>query len=93
MQDEQAYYQGLYNLKAFEVVMAHFGAGLSGKKSDAGYLDKPILQDIDGKHRSKETLAEDETQKAVDLFFAQESARRANWRRNHPKEIEDEKKE
>lgn len=37
---------GLYNKIAFEVVMAHFGAGLSGKKSPAKYIDKPFM--IDG---------------------------------------------
>jgi hypothetical protein len=33
---------GLYCNIAFEVVMAQFGAGLSGKKSKAKYIEKPF---------------------------------------------------
>ena len=33
----------------------------------------------------KTALTEDEKQREVDKFFAQESARRANWRRTHKK--------
>ena len=39
------YIQGLYVYRAFSTVMSHFGAGLSGKKSDAEYFDMPLLQD------------------------------------------------
>lgn len=41
--DEEMYYQAYYNMRAFEVVIAHFAAGLSGKKSDAKFLERPIL--------------------------------------------------
>ena len=33
----------------------------------------------------RKTLTEDEKEREVDKFFAQESARRANWRRTHKK--------
>ena len=41
--DEEAYMQGFYNLNAFQVALSHFGAGLTGKKSDAKYLEAPIM--------------------------------------------------
>ena len=33
---------GFYNMIAFEVVMSQFGAGISGKRSNAKYPDNPI---------------------------------------------------
>lgn len=44
--DEKAYMQGLYNLRAFEVALSEFGAGLFGKSSHAEYLKKPFLQSL-----------------------------------------------
>ena len=35
---------GLYNKIAYEVVMAHFGAGLAGKKCNEKYIEKPFMQ-------------------------------------------------
>lgn len=42
--DEQAWLQGRYNLEAFMVALAHFSSGLSGKKSDAEFMKKPLMQ-------------------------------------------------
>ena len=78
-QDAQAHSMGLYNKIAFEVVMAHYGAGLAGKKSDAEYIKEPFLQ----KATQNKALTEEEKQREVDLFFAKEKARRINWKRNH----------
>lgn len=65
-QDEQMWLQGKYNLCALETVMAHFGAGLSGKKSDAQYWEKPILQLIeDESHEKTEEEINREIQKAI----------------------------
>ncbi len=45
------------------------------------YPEKPyLLQD------ESEELSEDEKMREVDKFWAQESARRANWRRTHPRQ-------
>jgi hypothetical protein len=52
------------------------------KKSIAKYIKKPLLSNIT---RKKFELSEYEKQKQVDLFFAQEEARRVNWRRKHKK--------
>ena len=82
MRDEELWLQGFYIKNAFETVMAHFGAGLAGKKSDAKYIEEPISQASDNK---KQLTTEEEKQKAVDLFFAREKARRANWKRNKRK--------
>ena len=46
IEDEKAYMQGLYNLRAFEVALSEFGAGLSGKSSSAEYFKKPFLQSL-----------------------------------------------
>ena len=71
---------GMYSKIAFEVVMAHFGANLVGKKSDAEYIKEPFLQ----QHREQnKVLTEEEKQREVDLFFAREKARKINWKRTH----------
>ena len=44
MRDEEMWIQGRYIMGAFEVVMAHFGAGLSGKTSDVEYYPEPFMQ-------------------------------------------------
>ena len=47
------------------------------------YPNKPyLLQD------ESDEMSEDEKKREVDKFFAQESARRANWSRTHPKQVE-----
>ena len=40
--DEEMWLQGFYVYKAFETVMAHFSAGLSGKKCKAEYPQEPF---------------------------------------------------
>ena len=42
MRDEELWLQGFYNKCAFETVIAHFSAGLAGKKSKAEYLKEPL---------------------------------------------------
>ena len=64
--DSYMHSMGFYNNMAFGVVMAQFGAGLSGKKSDAKYIERPLMQN----EGMGEELSEKEKQRAVDLFFA-----------------------
>ena len=71
-----------YTLRAFEVVMAHFGAGLSGKRSSAKYFETPMWRGI----QDEGTLTEEEKQREVDKFFARENARRVNWNRKKRRE-------
>ena len=78
--DEYMWQMGWYNKEAFQVVMAHFGAGLSGKKSDAEYIKKPLLQENPNGKGTE--LTEEEKQREVDLFFKRENIRRLNWQRN-----------
>lgn len=47
IEDEQAWLQGRYNLEAFQVVMSHFGAGLSKKTSHAEYLKYPFFMQME----------------------------------------------
>lgn len=42
-QDEMNYYNSLYELRAFQVALSQFGAGLSGKTSKAEFYKEPIL--------------------------------------------------
>lgn len=78
--DNNLYIMGLYSKLAFEVVMSHFGAGLSGKQSHAKYIEKP-LSEIAEERKYKEMqdrkeykgLTEEEKQKselnkAIDYF-------------------------
>lgn len=61
-QDEMNYYNALYELRAFQVALSQFGAGLAGKSSKAKFYDKPFLQEIDemeitGSKESREEIA------------------------------------
>lgn len=47
MKDEEMHRQGFYNYIAFTVVMSHFGAGMSGKKSTVEYPQKPFCFSTD----------------------------------------------
>lgn len=82
MRDEEAWANNIYTLRAFQVVMAQFGAGLSGKRSTAQYFEKPFMEEV---HEQRE-LTEEEKQREVDKFFARENARRVNWKRNKIRE-------
>lgn len=42
-QDEMNYYNALYELRAFQVALSQFGAGLAGKNSKAEFYKEPIL--------------------------------------------------
>ena len=76
---------GRYNFEAQMVALAHLGAGLAGKRSQATYIESPYLQKIDMQRYNKDSISEDEKQREVDLFFAKEKARRVNWKRAHKK--------
>lgn len=82
MKDEEAWVNNIYALRAFQVVMAQFGAGLSGKRSTAQYFEKPLM----GEATEQRELTEEEKQREVDKFFARENARRVNWKRNKIRE-------
>lgn len=75
--DSQMYSMGLYNKIAFSVVMAHFGAGLAGKDSQAEYIESPFMQMKDPNRE----LTEEEIQEEVDDFFEREKRRREEWKR------------
>ena len=45
IRDEEAWIENIYTLRAFQVVMAQFGAGLSGKRSNAQYFEKPLMEE------------------------------------------------
>lgn len=83
MEDEHNWELGLYFYNAAYAATHNAIAGAFGKRGGAKYIDKPLLS---GNSTQNKKLSEEEKQKAVDLFFAQEKARRVNWRRNHPKD-------
>lgn len=74
---------GKYIERAVGVAVEHC---LVGRKAKSQYYDEPLLVSIEEKKRSENELTEEEKQKAVDLFFAREKVRRANWKRAHKKD-------
>ena len=69
LRDEENWlYWGNYGLSALQTVMSHFGAGLSGKKSDVEYIKKPIHQQANNK---AEELTEEEKIKQTQQLFMQ----------------------
>ena len=70
MNDEQMWIMGRYMLEALGVSLAHFGAGLAGKKSDAKYLEKPFLQDVE-----KGTNVKGENREEIAVFEAKQRVR------------------
>lgn len=76
IRDEELWLQGFYNYQALQVAFAHFGADLSGKKSDVKYLDKPITQYKDPyEGLTQEEIDNIEIQKMIaqeDLYIAQQ---------------------
>lgn len=77
--DYMAWLMGLYNLKAFEVPLTHFGAGLGGKSTDAKYHEKPISLrnkiDADG----NEILPQEEQMERVKMLFSALEIRKTNF--------------
>ena len=76
---------GRYSFDAQMAALAHFGAGLAGKQSQAVYRETPYLQKVDEYGLKKDSISEDAKQREVDLFFAKEKVRRVNWKRTHKK--------
>lgn len=85
MRDYDMWRMGQYVAEALGATVCN--AFLWKKKGDKPntYPDKPYSAQI-GNAKGNNELTEEEKQKAVDLFFAQEKARRVNWRRNHRKD-------
>lgn len=79
-QDEQMWYMGLYVNNAVAVAVDHC---LHGEKAKSEYLKEPIMRLQEVKETAKRNLTEEEKQREVDRFFAQEKVRRVNWRRAH----------
>lgn len=81
--DEEVWsYLGTYGISAVLTAVEHC---LAGSKAVSKYIEKPNLQDGILQNRP---LTEEEQMREVDKFFAQEEARRINWRRTHRKKME-----
>ncbi len=74
---------GRYNLDAFSVVMSHFGAGLSGKRSRAKYMEKPISQIAEEKNHA---FTEEELKKQRELFVARLEVMKTNFELSNKKD-------
>lgn len=84
MKDQEMWRMGMYVADAlYATVCNAFLWKKKGEKPNT-YPDKPYSYQ-DGDNKGNDGLTEEEKQRAVDLFFAQEKARRVNWRRNHIK--------
>lgn len=75
--DEKAYMNGIYTLKALEVALSGFAAGLSGKQSKAKYFDKPLLK-VATEQEKAENL-----QNQRELFVAKLLTMQTNFELNH----------
>lgn len=86
LRDEENWlYWGTYGLSALQTVMSHFGAGLSGKKSDVEYIKKPMYQEIANKDRE---LTEEEMQKEIEkAIFVEEMWIANDKRRGLPETV------
>ena len=79
LRDEESWlYWGTYGLSALQTVISHFGAGLSGKKSDVEYIKKPMYQEIANKDKE---LTEEEMQKEIEKAILIEEMWIANDKR------------
>lgn len=79
MRDEEMWlWFGNYALSSVAVAVDH---NLRGDKAKSEYMEHPIMREDEEKQR----ITEEEKQRQVDLFFARENARRANWKRHHKK--------
>lgn len=63
--DSLMHEMGLYNKLAFEVIMSHFSAGLAGKKSDAKYIEKPLISKMEEEKEKQSTNKESNEEIAV----------------------------
>lgn len=79
--------QGRYFLEAMMVALSHFGSGMSGKKSKAEYLTRPLMEEAEEQNKP---LSEEELQKQRELFVARLEAMKTNFEINHPKNKESE---
>lgn len=76
IEDEKAYMQGIYNLKALEVALSHFSSTFSKGKCDAKYFDVPLLSD---KNKTQNEYTEEELQRQRELFVAKLQIMKANF--------------
>lgn len=76
--DEKAYMQGIYTLKAISVVAENVMAGLCKRKAQAEYFKEPLLT-------ANQPPTEEELQKQREEFVAMLETMRANFELKHKK--------
>lgn len=89
--DYTAWLMGLYNERAFSVPLTQFASGLSRKRTDASYFEKPI-----SKMQKKESilpkpgeeLTEEEKKRRTELLFGQLSVLALNHKLENAKNEE-----
>lgn len=83
LRDDEMWRFGIYIREALKSTVCNgFVWKGKGQQPDE-YPKEPFLQS--GSIHNQE-ITEDEKQREVDKFFAQESARRANWKRTHKRQ-------
>lgn len=83
MRDEEMWRFGIYIREALKSTVCNGFVWKNKGQAPDEYPKEPFLQN--GIIRSQEPT-EDEMQREVDRFFAQESARRANWKRKRKRQ-------
>lgn len=81
--DERMWTMGIYVMSAVQTAIEK---NLAGRKAKSEYMKEPISY---MQERNRTDLTEEEKQREVDLFFAQNKAMRMNWKRNHKKSSEE----
>ena len=72
-------------MTAFEVVISHFSAGLSGKKTSAKYLEHPIMSDMtQDENLTQEEIDNRELQK---MIYAEEMWAKQHKRKGLPETV------
>lgn len=74
--DEQMWFMGMYVHNAVATAIAN----CLSKKSNAKYMDKPILQEVDEQNKP---LSEEELQRQRELFVAKLEVMKSNFELNH----------
>lgn len=84
IKDQEMWYMGQYVADALNATVCNSFLWKGKGEEPNKYPEKPYSYSRLSNGDNNE-LSEEEKQKAVDLFFAQERARRVNWRRSHKK--------
>lgn len=83
MRDEELWRLGIYVREALKSSVCNNGLWKGKGQALDEYPEEPFMRNTSS---DKKELSEEDMQREVDKFFAQESVRRANWKRTHKRQ-------